>query len=328
MIPRRWVIPPPRRLLTSLNLLRLIWVLLFYRFEHFIYRHAIEKCSWPVDGPREHRLALIADPQIVDENTYTRRGIAMWLTKVFTDRYMRRNWRLLMGQKPGTVIFLGDLMDGGREWGNDKYIQFFKEIDKFRWFPEFERFWKVFPRTEGVRIVTTLPGNHDIGLGDGIQQDRLTRFKSFFTDEFSTSQTLEICNFELILLDTPSLLNKASPEILDPPTVFLDNITGVRPAWSRLLFTHIPMYRPPDTECGPLRESSQPIRIGGGYQYQNILSEDLSMRIFDVLWPVSGVFSGDDHDYCLAEHEVEGRRELVPEYTLKSFNWAMVCFPY
>jgi len=35
---------------------------------------------------------------------------------------MRRNWEYLMRQEPGTVIFLGDLMDGGREWEDDKYV--------------------------------------------------------------------------------------------------------------------------------------------------------------------------------------------------------------
>jgi hypothetical protein len=122
MIPLRWTFPSPRRLLTSLNLLRVIWIFVFYCLEHHNPQHAIKTCSWPLDGPRECRLAVIADPQIVDENTYSRRGIAMWLTKTFTDRYMRRNYRYLMNQNPGTVVFLGDLMDGGREWDDEKYV--------------------------------------------------------------------------------------------------------------------------------------------------------------------------------------------------------------
>jgi len=128
MFPLRWPFPSPRRVLTSLNLLRLLWLLLFFTIEHFLPRHAISNCSWPLDRPRECQIAIIADPQIVDENTYPRRGVAMWLTKIFTDRYMRRNWEYLMRQQiPGTVIFLGDLMDGGREWEDDKYAfsQFF-----------------------------------------------------------------------------------------------------------------------------------------------------------------------------------------------------------
>jgi ethanolamine phosphate phosphodiesterase len=58
---------------------------------------------------------------LIDENTYPRRGLSMWLTKVFTNRYMRRNFKLLMSQDPGTAIFLGDLMDGGREWEDKTY---------------------------------------------------------------------------------------------------------------------------------------------------------------------------------------------------------------
>lgn len=46
----------------------------------------------------------------------------MWLTKIFTDRYMRRNWRYLMDMMPGTAVFVGDLMDGGREWDDDVYL--------------------------------------------------------------------------------------------------------------------------------------------------------------------------------------------------------------
>jgi hypothetical protein len=120
MIRPRWMFPSPRRLLTSLNLLRIIWIFLFFTLEHKIYHDAIKSCPWPFAGPQECRMAIIGDPQIVDENTYSRRGIGMWLTKIFTDRYMRRNWKHLMRQNPGTVIFVGDLMDGGREWEDNK----------------------------------------------------------------------------------------------------------------------------------------------------------------------------------------------------------------
>src|SRR5271168_2526671 len=125
--------PSPRRLFTILNLLRLLWILLFFYFEHYIYNNAIRTCTWPLSVPPENRLAVIADPQIVDENTYPRRGLAMWLTQSVTDRYMRRNYKLLLKhQHPSTIIFLGDLMDGGREWEDNKWLQ------------EYGRFWNVF----------------------------------------------------------------------------------------------------------------------------------------------------------------------------------------
>jgi ethanolamine phosphate phosphodiesterase len=113
--------PLPRRLLTPLNALRFLWILLLFYIEHYLPRRAIQSCSWPLDVPRECRLAIVADPQIVDENTYPRTGLAMWLTKVFTDRYMRRNWGYLLDTQPAAVVFLGDLMDGGREWEDDVY---------------------------------------------------------------------------------------------------------------------------------------------------------------------------------------------------------------
>lgn len=193
-----------------------------------------------------------------------------------------------------------------------------------RWQDEFGRFWSVFPRVEGVRILTSIPGNHDIGLGNGIQPQRLERFKTYFAGGNSTSQYLSIGKFDLVLLDTPSLLNSASTNVSEPPNVFLEDMIELERGHTRLLFTHIPLYRSPEMGCGSDRESSRPIREGGGYQYQNMLSEELTMHILDSLWPVSAIFSGDDHDYCLAEHEFEGRREVIPEYTVKSFSWAMV----
>jgi len=66
------------------------------------------------------------------------------------------------------------------------------------------------------------------------------------------------------------------------------------------------------------------LREGGGYQYQNMLDLPLTTRILDLVWPIQGAFSGDDHDYCEAVHTIEGRRESFVEYTVKSFSWAMV----
>jgi hypothetical protein len=69
-----------------------------------------------------YRIALIADPQLVDENTYKRRGILLNLSQFYTDLYMKRNWRFIQRTLvPKMTIFLGDLMDGGREWDDDTY---------------------------------------------------------------------------------------------------------------------------------------------------------------------------------------------------------------
>jgi len=307
--------PSPRRLFTILNLLRLLWILLFFYFEHYIYDNAIRTCTWPLSVPPSNRLAVIADPQIVDENTYPRRGIAMWLTQFFTDRYMRRNYRLILKhQDPSTILFLGDLMDGGREWEDEKWLQ------------EYNRFWNVFKTPLGVNVITVVPGNHDIGLGDGINIDHLNRFKTHFTALNHTSRRFRLGSFDIVLLDTPSLLS-SDPQISEGPLTFLErgvSTTKIKHDEGRLLFTHIPLWRHADSDCGKQRESEKGIVMGSGYQYQNMLSEELSMKILDSCWPLTAVFSGDDHDYCVVNHTVEGRREKVPEYTVKSFSWAMV----
>jgi ethanolamine phosphate phosphodiesterase len=242
----------------------------------------------------------------------------MWLTKVFTDRYMRRNYRYLRTvNRPGMVIFLGDLMDGGREWEDEK------------WHREYARFWRVFPTQKDIKQITLIPGNHDIGLGNGINLDHLDRFKQHFTNDTGTSASLSHCSHQLVLLDTPSLLNTDTPEVANSPMMHLDNL-GMENGGSiipRLLLTHIPLWRAPDANCGSQRESTAPLREGGGYQYQNMLDLPMTTRILDILWPIQGAFSGDDHDYCEVEHEVEGRREVFTEYTVKSFSWAMVHSP-
>ena len=69
-----------------------------------------------------YRIVLIADPQLVDENTYKRRGILLKISQFYTDLYMKRNWHFIQRiLHPRMTIFLGDLMDGGREWDDKTY---------------------------------------------------------------------------------------------------------------------------------------------------------------------------------------------------------------
>jgi hypothetical protein len=50
-----------------------------------------------------------------------RQGILLSLTQFYSDIYMKRNFALLNSAlKPDAVLFLGDIMDGGREWLDDR----------------------------------------------------------------------------------------------------------------------------------------------------------------------------------------------------------------
>ena len=122
------------------------------------------------------------------------------------------------------------------------------------------------------------------------------------------------------MLDTASL-SASIQSIQRPPMQFLNSLQTDTPTEARILLTHVPLYRPPGTSCGPLRESRQPIRHEHGYQFQNLLTPEISKTIVDIIRPLA-VFSGDDHDYCNVQHNYGGMK--FSEYTIKSFSWAMV----
>lgn len=111
------------------------------------------------------------------------------------------------------------------------------------------------------------------------------------------------------------------------------------PEFPTILLTHVPLYRPPGTPCGPLREHWPPtkppkgqtgpvipdnrnaISVTAGYQYQNVLMEEDSVKLIKSVGNVIHVFSGDDHDYCeLVHSEAKGN---VREITVKSMSMAM-----
>lgn len=106
-----------------------------------------------------------------------------------------------------------------------------------------------------------------------------------------------------------------------------------------ILLTHVPLYRPPGTPCGPMREHWPPakppkgqtepvnpddrnaISVMKGYQYQNVLSEEDSIRVIESVGHVVHTFSGDDHDYCEVRHDE--KQGHVLEITVKSISMAM-----
>jgi len=107
----------------SIPLLIFAWIYAIHRGERSTYREHIEACDWSSwedwpAGAAPHHLVFVADPQIVDPHTYPGRPWPLsTLTERYTDRYMRRNYQLINSNlDPDSIVFLGDLFDGGREW--------------------------------------------------------------------------------------------------------------------------------------------------------------------------------------------------------------------
>ena len=348
-----------------------------------------------------HHAALIADPQLVDPHTYPGRPWPLsTLTVFFTDLYLRRSFsRITKELSPDTVLFLGDLFDGGREWSTPTYIN--KDVTwqgygQAFWLKEHERFRKIFFDTWSKgdnqldsdrrrrRIIAGLPGNHDLGIGTGVELSVRQRFNAYFGDG---NRVDVIGNHSFVSIDSVSLTawkpaDTSNEEIWKPTMEFLNNVgstidraefrnnminidersvekfghtvlsdsaittdEAVTPTESKtklpaILLTHVPLYRVQNTPCGPLRERwpqsldedgnllkydrRNAIDISAGYQYQNVLTSDVSKLVTDKIKNLSYAFSGDDHDYCDVLHsDYASSGNGIREITVKSISWAM-----
>ena len=169
---------------------------------------------------------FIADPQLVDPHTYPGRPWPLsTLTIHHTDLYLRRSYSLLQRTlHPDTVFFLGDLFDGGREWATDRSRSEEKQWRKYGekyWLREYNRFGRIFfdhwgdggiepgAGQQGRKIISGLPGNHDLGLGRGIQLPVRDRFKAYFGDG---SRIDIVANHTFVSVDTVSLSAMDQPD--------------------------------------------------------------------------------------------------------------------
>ncbi|KAJ5334566.1 hypothetical protein N7452_006969 [Penicillium brevicompactum] len=401
-----------KSIFTIPNAIIILWLLSIRWGERRVFEDHINQCLWDSweDWPQDatpHHIAFIADPQLVDPHTYPGRPWPLsTLTMRYTDQYMRRSFSLIQEHlEPDSVLFLGDLFDGGREWATatstspEARWQGYKDS---YWKKEFRRFTKIFLDPwekantapvdgRGRRLIASLPGNHDLGFGNGVQEPVRDRFESFFG---KTNQVNVIGNHTFVSVDSVSLSAMDQPDPLtgSSPTSS-DAGRAIRPIWKEadefldkmaihkakaendelrmlrnqseghmfqyrvvdaieptihykpepvsagfptILLTHVPLHRNPGTPCGPLREHYPPsspgeelqndepnaLKISGGYQYQNVLTQTVSTEVVSKAGPnVVQVYSGDDHDYCEVSHrEFNGSPN---EITVKSISWAM-----
>lgn len=326
----------------------------------------------------------------------------------YTDQYLRRSFSLIQDiLVPDSVLFLGDLFDGGREWATSSSVSPEKRYAGYKdtfWQKEFRRFVRIFSsgwnnepgystNPRGRRVIASLPGNHDLGFGTGIQAPVRARFQAFFgngnrVDVIGNHTFVSVDTVSLSAMDQPDphtgstgtgsgdgeqpnewiwkdaadflnnmkvhkakaeteelrMLNNQSEGIMFhnkvvdilEPSIYQQPQPEIA-GFPTVLLTHVPLYRKPATPCGPLREHYPPssssdeeldedeqnaIKIQGGYQYQNVLTQAISNEVVSKVGPnLIQVYSGDDHDYCGISHrEFNGSPE---EITVKSISWAM-----
>ncbi|RDK39610.1 hypothetical protein M752DRAFT_278102 [Aspergillus phoenicis ATCC 13157] len=222
-----------RYVFTVSNALIALWICTLWWGERTVFRDSVKACNWgnwerwPQDAI-PHHVAFIADPQLVDPHTYPGRPWPLsTLTVKFTDQYLRRSFSSIQKELgPDSVLFLGDLFDGGREWATASSSSPEKRYKKYKdrfWKKEFHRFVKIFVDTWkdgdehvrhplGRRLITSLPGNHDLGFGSGVQIPVRDRFQSFFG---KSNRVDVIGNHTFVSVDTVSLSAMDQP---DPET--------------------------------------------------------------------------------------------------------------
>jgi len=284
------------------------WALIVFFGEKLVW------WTWSCRWNEGTKVGIIADPQLSDAFSYgqKRGSLGLWLTKTSCDTYMHRAFHHLLSQKPEVVLFLGDLFDGGREWS----------LEDAQWTDDLQRFARIFHlQSQVAKLPTTntlryyyIPGNHDIGLGNHIIPEAYARFVDTFG---KPNWGIKLNAATFIGIDSSSLLGGSAGSVIDTTIItdakgedewhqnakqFIDSISMARGnLTSRILLTHMPMYRPAGTACGPWRGSTRMVDQGSGYQYQNLIDAETSQWILDRIDPVM-ILSGDDHDWCHVEH--------------------------
>ncbi|RDW81500.1 putative manganese ion homeostasis (Fr) [Aspergillus mulundensis] len=220
-------------LFTVTNGLIVLWICTLWWGERSVFRDSVDACTWNAwekwpTNARPHHVAFIADPQLVDPHTYPDRPWPLsTLTVKFTDQYMRRSFSSMQHTlDPDSVLFLGDLFDGGREWSTPTSTSPEERWRKYKddfWKKEFHRFVKVFlnpwssqetqsTNSRGRRLIASLPGNHDQGFGSGVQLPVRDRFQNFFG---KGNRVDIIGNHTFVSVDSVSLSSMDQP---DPQT--------------------------------------------------------------------------------------------------------------
>ncbi|KAF8946764.1 hypothetical protein BGZ47_011427 [Haplosporangium gracile] len=357
--------------------------------EYVVFWIMLRRCEWPEKESwdqsetaiqERYRVVIIADPQLTDWYSYKQSGLALWLTEFYTDLFMRKSFaRLHRRLQPDMVLFLGDLLDGGRETlvqeeykGSDDRQVYEKNKGRFleKVFDSRRTAWNQEPlvmdeavigeqenlrlnanedesklrethrlgisitghsrqitysaadateraqiRQNGKSARLYVAGNHDVGFGDTLVRKAMKRYKDDFG---SVNYEIKIGNHSIVVLDTLSLSSNIT-SIREESRDFLTRMGQEKSKEPRILFTHVPLFRPETTSCGEAREAQQLILDRNGEQYQNMVNASLSQEILRKIQP-DIVFSGDDHDWCEMDHSLDGR--LTPEVTLPTFSFA------
>ncbi|KFK35701.1 hypothetical protein AALP_AA4G025800 [Arabis alpina] len=302
----------------------LIWAITILYGEMFAFWvPSLFTCSWPhhnllKSDEKFTKVAIVTDPQLMDKTSFrlSSKTLALEVAQFYTDINMRRSFvQSILPFEPEVVLFLGDYFDGGPFLPEDE------------WEESLSRFKHVFGmNSEGkVGDVPTfyIPGNHDIGYSRVASHklDVIDRYEKVFGNR---NRRFMIGNVEFISIDAQAIDGNPQKDLALEVWKFVQNVSSDATSHPRVLLTHIPLYRPDQTPCGPHRRASViDQRFWRHFQdqeviYQNYVSQESSKKLLEMIKPVL-VLSGHDHEQCTVTHKSE--TGSVTEHTLGTISW-------
>ncbi|KAL5579428.1 hypothetical protein UlMin_011870 [Ulmus minor] len=282
-------------------------------------------CSWPhlhspnskVDGLRYAKIAVIADPQLMDKTSLplAPKSLALEVVQFYTDLYMRRAFLAsILPHKPDVILFLGDHFDGGPFLSDEE------------WQESLSRFNHIFALDKQGKHrdiqVYYLSGNHDIGyeFTHSRRPEVVNRYEKAFGPR---NYRFTAGKVEFVAIDAQTLDAHRQENLASSTWEFVKNISKDDQSFPRVLLTHIPLYRRDWTNCGPNRNSeiiNQRVTRAADNQirYQNYISEESSNVLLESIKPVL-ILSGHDHDQCTITHK--SKFWSAKEHTVGTVSW-------
>lgn len=288
-------------------------------------------CSWPhqlrhssssmsrlnVSG-NYVKVAVLTDPQIMDRTSLhlAPKSFLLETAEFYTDIFMRRVFlSSILPFKPDVVLFLGDYFDGGLILSDEEWQE---SLSRFKHIFNLDML-RQSPKTE----VHFLSGNHDIGYTAFHSQmpEVIRRYEKEFGPR---NYKLTVGSVDFVAIDAQTVDGNSQREVTSETWNFALHVSKESNSKPRVLLTHMPLYRPDWTSCGPYRSSpviNQRISLDPNSQqisYQNYVTAKSSNQLLNLIRPVL-ILSGHDHDQCTVTHTPE--YGPVVEHTLGTVSW-------
>ncbi|XP_073048290.1 uncharacterized protein C630.12 [Primulina eburnea] len=312
--------------------LSMVWALSLLYGEWFAFLvPSLWTCSWPhlhhqslpllsgVDDPSNFvKVLVIADPQLMDRTSLhlAPKSLALEIAQFYTDLNMRRAFILsMLPFNPDVILFLGDYFDGG---------DFLSDED---WQDSLSRFKHIFnlnmaKRTSNIKVYH-LSGNHDIGYA-AVNSQKPDIIKRYEREFGGRNFKVTLGKVDFIAVDAQTLDGHPQSDLTSATWNFIRNVSKDINSTPSVLLTHIPLYRPDRSQCGPHRSSAiinqrmYRARHTQEIMYQNYITKNSTDDLMDLIRPAL-VLSGHDHDQCTVTHI--SKNGQVNEHTLGTVSW-------